>query len=78
MQGSYRETKVLNILEFHYLIRVPLDVLEFLLNVLECSCILLLLGIFFFFALFIPASNIRGSITTSEEKQRSLLVGYHR
>ena len=45
-------------------------------NFLECPWILLLLGIFV--ALFIPAGNVPGSITTSEEKQRSLLVGYHR
>ena len=32
----------------------------------------------FFFALFIPRSNVPETITTSEEKQRSLSVGYHR
>ena len=36
-QGSYREPKVLNVLEFYDFIRVPLNVLEFVLNVLECS-----------------------------------------
>ena len=39
-QGSYRKPKVLNVLEFYDLIRVPLNVLEcdvFVLNVLECS-----------------------------------------
>ena len=34
MQGSYREPKVLNALEFTYFIRVPLNVLEFVMNVL--------------------------------------------
>ena len=38
--------------EFNYFIRAPLNVLEFLLNVPECSRILLLLGIFFFRYLF--------------------------
>ena len=33
--GSYRQPKVLNVLEFYDLIRVPLNVLEFVLNVLE-------------------------------------------
>ena len=34
---SYREPKVLNVLEFYDLIQVPLNVLEFVLNVLKCS-----------------------------------------
>ena len=36
-QGSYRKPKVLNILEFYFFIRVPLIVLEFVPNVLECA-----------------------------------------
>ena len=35
--GSYREPKVLNVLEFDDLIRVTLNVLEFVLDVLEHS-----------------------------------------
>ena len=34
-QGSYREPKVFNVLEFYDFIRVPLNVLEFVLNALE-------------------------------------------
>ena len=39
-QGSYREPKVLNVLKFCDFIRVPLNVLEFVLNVLRCSWIM--------------------------------------
>ena len=35
LQGSYRKPKVLNVLEFYDFIRVPLNDLEFVLNVLE-------------------------------------------
>ena len=35
-QGSYREPKVLNVLEFNYFVRVPSNVLELVLNVLDC------------------------------------------
>ena len=78
-QGSYREPKVLHVLEFNYFIRVP---------TLECSwifteCSEMFLNAFIvrknlFGPLFIPASDVPASITTSEEKQRSFSVGYHR
>ena len=41
-QGSYRELKVLNVLGFYDFIQLPLNVLEFVLNVLDifesCYC----------------------------------------
>ena len=75
-QGSYREAKVLNVLEFYDFIRVPLNVLEFVLNVLECPWILLLLAKKwkYLLGLFIPASNVRGKRQYYHVRGETVLV----